>query len=238
MRFAVCLAVLSLYAIPSRGQESDSAVAAPSAAPLDKRALGVIPNYRLADDNLQFAPISAKRKMYIAFKDSTDFPVFPTAGVFAAIYQLQNQNPSFGQGLRGYAHRYVTAYGDQAIGNFMIEGFLPIAFGEDPRYFRRGESRGSKKSRLWYAASRIFVNRTNAGTNRFNFSEFVGNAAMAGIGNAYYPDSRSLSDNFKRFYIALGTDSLGFVLKEFSPDIKRAFTRKKKQTQAREPLTH
>jgi hypothetical protein len=193
--------------------------------PLEKRAFGVMPNFRLADANQPFTPITPKRKMYIAFKDSTDFPVYPTAAVFAAVYQWQDQNPSFGQGMKGYAHRFVLAYGDQVIGNFLIEGILPIAFHEDPRYFRRGT--GSKKSRAWYAATRIFVNKTDKGVNRFNFSEFVGNAAMAGIGNAYYPDSRRLSDNLRRFYVALGTDAFGMLAKEFSPDIMRLFHKKK-----------
>jgi hypothetical protein len=188
----------------------------------------VIPNYRLADANQPFQPITARRKMYIAWKDSTDWPVYPTAAAFAAVYQWQDQNPSFGQGMKGYAHRFVTAYGDQVIGNFMIEGIFPSAFHEDPRYFARGMGHGTKKSRLLYAATRIFVNRTDTGATRFNFSEFAGNAAMAGIGNAYYPDSRHLSDNLRRFYVALGTDSLGFVIKEFSPDIKKALSRKKK----------
>lgn len=225
MRLALCLATLLAAAAPALAQNLADPV---PGEVLDKRALGVIPNYRLADGNQPFEPIGPGRKMFIAWKDSTDYPVFPTAAVFAGIYQLQDQNPSFGQGMKGYGHRYVTAYGDQAIGNFMIEGILPSLFREDPRYFRRGAGQGSTKSRLWYAATRIFVNRADRGTNRFNFSETVGNMVMAGAGNAYYPDSRRLSDNLRRFYIALGTDSLGMVLKEFSPDIKRAFSRKKK----------
>jgi len=202
--------------------------AAQTTPALEKRALGIIPNFRLADANQPFSPISPSRKLYIAFKDSTDFPVYPTAAVFAAVYHVQNQNPSFGQGMKGYAHRFITAYTDQVVGNFMIEGFLPIAFHEDPRYFRLGESEPSKKKRLLYAASRIFVTRTDRGNRSFNFSEWVGNAVTAGVGNAYYPDSRRLGDNIQRMCVNLGADSLGFVLKEFSPDIRRAFSRKKK----------
>jgi hypothetical protein len=202
-------------------------VAATSPAPAaPARAFGVLPNYRLADDNQPFQSITARQKMYIAFKDSTDFPVYPTAAIFAGIYQLQNQNPSFGQGVKGYGHRLVTAYGDQVVGNFMIEGILPSLLHEDPRYFARGEGHGSTKSRLWYAATRIFVNRTDRGVNSINFSELGGNVFMAGIANAYYPDSRRLRDNLQRFYVALGTDSLGMIAKEFWPDVKRHLSKK------------
>src|SRR5947209_14239453 len=99
--------VLSLIgAIPCPAQDSDN-----------KRAFGVIPNNRSVEASIPFTPISAKRKMTIAYKDSFDWPVFPTAAAFAALYQLEDQNPSFGQGMKGYAKRFATSYGDQMIGN-------------------------------------------------------------------------------------------------------------------------
>ncbi|MBS1856305.1 MAG: hypothetical protein JST11_13140 [Acidobacteria bacterium] len=230
MRLWLCLATLSvvggtLHAQPVLPVE-DSAEA--PIQRVEKRALGVLPNYRTADAGEAASPITARRKMFIAYKDSTDFPVFPTAGIFAAIYQWSGQNPSFGQGARGYALRYATAYSDQVIGNFMIEGVLPSLLHEDPRYFRRGAGRGGKGSRLLYAMSRVFVTRTDSGRSSFNFSEFGGNVVTAAAGNAYYPGSRRLGDNVKRFYINIGSDALGFVLKEFSPDIMHAFRGRKK----------
>src|SRR5215468_618810 len=100
----------------------------------DKRVFGVIPNNRTTEASLPFTPITAKRKMTIAYKDSFDWPVYPTAAAFAALYQLENQNPSFGQGMQGYAKRFACAYGDQMIGNMMTEGIIPALTHEDPRY--------------------------------------------------------------------------------------------------------
>jgi hypothetical protein len=196
--------------------------------PIDKRAFGVLPNYRTADGNAPYYPITARQKFAISIKDSTDWPVFPTAAAFAALYQLEDQNPSFGQGAKGYGHRFVTAYGDQIVGNIMIEGLLPSVLHEDPRYFRRGY--GSVKSRLWYAGTRIFVNRTDRGTNRVNLSELVGNGVMMAVGNAYYPDTRGVNENLQRLYIALATDSFGAIAKEFWPDVKRRFFRRNGKT--------
>src|SRR5690348_5545412 len=188
-------------------------------APQDKRIFGVLPNNRTTENSLPFHSITAKQKMTIAYKDSFDWPVYPTAALFASLYQLENQNPSFGQGMAGYAKRFGTAYGDQMFGNMMTEGVIPAVFHQDPRYFRLGD--GTKKSRAWYALTRIVVARMDSGRNSFNFSEWGGNAAAAAISNAYYPDSRNWNDNRQKLFIACATDSFSNVLKEFWPDVKR-----------------
>jgi len=139
----------------------------------DKRILGVLPNYRTVEDSRPFAPITAQRKFTIAAKDSFDYPVYFISGAFAALYQLDDQNPSFGQGLKGYGKRYGAAYGDQAIGNILAEGVFPTLFHADPRYFRRGT--GGKWSRTSYALTRVIVNRTDRGNWGFNYAEWVGN---------------------------------------------------------------
>ena len=190
----------------------------------DKRIFGVLPNNRTTQNSLPFEPITAKRKMTIAYKDSFDWPVYPTAAAFALLYQLEDQNHSFGQGMVGYSKRLATAYGDQMIGNMMTEGILPSLLREDPRYFRLAE--GTRKTRLKYALTRIFVTRTDSGGKRFNFSEVLGNSADAAISNAYYPDTRTVSDNFEKLGISLATDAFSNVLKEFWPDVKRYWHRK------------
>jgi len=187
--------------------------------PEDKRIFGVIPNYRTAESALPFEPITPKHKMYIAAKDSFDWPLFLTGGAFAGLYQIENQNPSFGQGVKGYALRYATSYGDQMIGNMMTEGIWPSILKEDPRYFRLGS--GGFGHRIWYAATRIFVTRLDSGGTSFNFSEVIGNSVATAIGNAYYPDTRDVRDNVERLATQLGTDSFSQVLKEFWPDVKR-----------------
>ena len=193
----------------------------PGQEPIDKRVFGVLPNYRTANETAVYTPISSKIKLIIATKDSTDYPLFLLSGALAGLGQLTDQNPSFGQGLKGYAHRLGTGYADQIIGNMMSEGFFPIMLHEDPRYFRRG--RGSVKSRMWYAATRVFVTRTDSGGTRFNFSEIVGNATAVAISNAYYPDQRDARDNVYKWAEQVGIDSFSQILKEFWPDVKRRF---------------
>ena len=192
---------------------------------IDKRAYGVLPNYRTADLENPFEAITAKRKMWIAYKDTFDTPIFGVSAFFAGIYQLQNQNPSFGQGLKGYGKRLGFSYVDQAVGNFLSEGILPSVFHDDPRFYRMGT--GSTKKRIGYAATRIFVTRTDKGGSRFNTSEFLGNGIAVALSNSYYSDTRTAYDNVNKFAIQLLTDSLSNVLKEFWPDFKKKLQSKK-----------
>src|SRR5215470_8823446 len=203
--------------------------AAPGDGTEDKRVFGVIPNNRTTEASVPFRPITAKRKMTIAYKDSFDWPVYPTAAAFALLYQLEDQNPSFGQGLKGYAKRFAGAYGDQLIGNMMTEGIMPSLTREDPRYFRLGE--GSTKHRMVYALTRILVTRTDSGRNTFNVSEVAGNSIAVAVSNAWYPDTRTAHDAISKLSIQLATDAFSNVLKEFWPDVKRHFQKKHDEPQ-------
>jgi len=245
LSFAALFAALA-WSVPARGQSTASGgdptllrapapnasgVAPAPAQPLeDKRIFGVLPNNRTTESSVPFRSITGERKIAIAFKDSFDWPVFPTAGAFAALYQIEDQNPSFGQGMKGYAQRFATAYGDQMIGNMMTEGFVPAIFHQDPRYFRLGE--GSKLHRTLYALWQIESAHMDSGRRTFNFSEWGGNALAVTISNAYYPDTRDWQDNLERLFVACGTDAFSNVLKEFWPDVKRKFHKHRNQ----EPL--
>lgn len=188
---------------------------------MDKRILGILPNYRTVQDNGNVQPISAGHKLLIASKDSFDYPIWVIAAVFAGYYQYDNSNPEYGQGLKGYLKRYGASFADQSIGNMMTEGVMPCIMHEDPRYYRKGT--GSFLWRLGYASTRIFVTHTDAGTTRFNFSEFVGNSIAVGFSNVYYSDTRDVNDNLQKLGLQLATDSFSNVLKEFWPDAKRKF---------------
>ncbi len=193
-------------------------------APPD-RVFGVLPNYRTADRSLEGTTISAKAKLDIARKDSFDYPLVGIAAILAGIGQLSDENPSFGQGIKGYAHRWGTGYIDQAVGNLFTEGFMPALLHEDPRYFRRGS--GSAAYRTFYALSRIMVTKTDSGHTRFNYSEWTGNAIGTAISNLYYPDGRTATDNAIKLVEQCAVDGASQVLKEFWPDIKAKLHHKK-----------
>ena len=196
------------------------------ANPVDRRVFGVIPNNRTTSADVPYSPITAHRKIVIALKDSFDWPAYITGGLFAGLYQLENSNPSFGQGTAGYFRRFGTSSADQVIGNMFTEGFVPAAFHQDPRYFQIGPGNGTFKHRFWHALTATIVTPMDSGRKTFNFSEWGGNAIGVAISNAYYPDTRNASDNAQKLLIAVGTDTFSNVAKEFWPDVKLWWQRK------------
>lgn len=183
------------------------------------RVLGVLPNYRTTDASLPYKPLTAREKFYIGYKDSTDYPIFFVTGFFAGVSQLSGSNASFGGGMLGFGRRFGSAYADQAMGTMFTESVFPTVLKQDPRYFRLGT--GTIRSRAIYAATRVFVTKTDSGARAFNYTEWFGNSAMTAASCLYSPATRSASGAAQKLAVNVGTDALGAVLKEFWPDVKR-----------------
>ena len=190
----------------------------------DKRILWIFTNHRTTDESAALPQLTARGKLAIAWGDATDRAIFFQTAVISGLGQATNANPSFGQGMAGYARRFGTTYGDFAVENMMTEGIFPALLHQDPRYFRRRE--GTARSRLSYAISRLFITRTDSGRNQFNYSEIVGSATSLAISNAYYPDGRTVGNNMGRYAVQFGFDAASNVLKEFWPDLKRKLPRR------------
>ena len=244
------MGTVCLQPLEAQDGSAGAAVAAPSAdnaapvAPVepakpgvvqDKRAFGVLPNYRTAQDSATYTPITPKMKMRIAAKDAFDYPGLILAAGFAGLYQLQDSDPSYGQGVEGYAKYAGAAFADQIISTLLSEGVLPSVLHQDPRYFRRGPDGGTNGQRARYALTRIFVTRTDSGKSQFNYSEVLGSAGAVAISNLYYPDTRAAHLNIEKLVIQLSTDALGNVLKEFWPDVKQRYL--SKHSKAAAPVT-
>jgi hypothetical protein len=212
--------------VPSVGAPAgNAAIPGEAGSTEDKRAFGVLPNYRTAESDQPFVPLTTKQKFRIAAKDTFDWPSYVLGGAFAGISQFTNSNPSFGQGLEGYAKRYGASVADQDIGNFMTEAIMPTLLHEDPRYFRKGS--GPLGQRILYATTRVLITKTDSGTSSFNFAEFIGNGSVAALGNAYYPDAKGFGPTLQRMFTQIGTDAISQVLKEFWPDVKRKYFTKR-----------
>ena len=192
--------------------------------PADKRVLGVLPNYRTANPYSVYKPLTNKQKMTIATKDSFDYPLYFLGGAFALQGQISNDDPSYGQGLKGFAKRYAADYGDQMFGNLMTEGIMPVILHQDPRYFRMAQ--GSVGKRTWYALTRIFVAHDDNGKLDFNYSEWVGNAAAVAISQSYHFDDRNAPAAAEKLVEQCGVDAFSQVLKEFWPDVRRKLFKK------------
>jgi hypothetical protein len=194
--------------------------------PADQHILKVIPNYKTVEDPSQpVEPMPIREKFKLGAKDSFDPHALPVIAIYAGIEQLQNQYKSFGQGMEGFGKRYAGSYADQAIGNMLGEAVFPSVLHEDPRYFRKG--RGNFFARAGYAMSRVLVTRTDAGSQQFNFSEFLGNGAQAAISNVYYPaPDRTLHQTAYKAISQTVLDSLFNIAKEYWPDVRQRLFRK------------
>jgi len=214
---AAPVAPAPVNAVPA-GQAADTNPQAQE-PPGGKRVFGVLPNYRTASAEQEGNPITAKQKMTIAAKDSFDYPLVLLAATFAGLDQLENDDPSFGQGVKGYAHRLGAWYLDETVGNMMTEGIYPALLHQDPRYFRKGS--GSIMGRTGYALSRVIITDKDGGAKQFNYSEWLGNMTASAISQAYHPDNRTTVDATEFVLEQVGTDAISQVLKEFWPDIKK-----------------
>ena len=203
---------------PAASSTNDSSQFAP------KRILGIIPNYRSAPSLRDYKPLSPRQKFKLASQDSFDRGAVILGALFGGEAQLTKSTPSFGHGASGYSRYFAASYADFVIGDYMTEAIYPIIFHQDPRYFRRAT--GSAWSRLGSAVGQIFWTHTDSGRTQFNFSEIVGNSTGVAISNAYYPDNRNASDAATRFGVQIGVDIAGNILKEFSPELNRVFSRK------------
>lgn len=187
------------------------------------RILWIIPNYRTSPSLKDYQPLSPKQKFTVAAQDALDPGTFVLAALFAAEGQLTASSPSFGEGPGAYPRYYITALSDFVVGDFMTEAIFPTMLRQDPRYFRRGTGRGF--ARLGYAVGQIFWTHADGGGTQFNLSEIGGNATAVAIGNAYYPDNRTVSANLSKLAVQVGVDIVSNILKEFAPDLERMLSR-------------
>jgi hypothetical protein len=130
----------------------------------DKRILGIFTNDRTTDDSPILSNLTPREKLAIAFGDATDRAIFVQTALISGIGQATNANPSFGQGIEGYAKRFGTAYADFAVENMMTEGIFPTLLHQDPRYFRRrvGNNAGRYVEQLGFDAASNVLNVRSA----------------------------------------------------------------------------
>lgn len=182
-----------------------------------KRLFGVVPNYRTTDGTAPFVPLTAKQKLSIASHDSFDWPTYVTAGALTLV--TRSHDPVYGTGIESFGNQYVRWAANQAIGNMLTEGFMPVILHQDPRYFRMGS--GTLSHRLFGAISQIVVAKNDSGHRSFNTSEWLGNAVATGISNAYTPNMNSWSQRSQTWLWMVGSDTFSNVVKEFGPDIRQ-----------------
>ena len=210
----------------AQASPKDSPRIAPTAAAKNNHLFFVWPNYLTVENREQFEPLAAKIKFKLSAKTMSDPITISFIGMIALMGQARNSNPSYGQGLSGYAKRYGTFYADTGIGTLMTTSVFPTLLHQDPRYFQLGS--GGICHRAMYSVSRILVTRADNGDLQFNSSEIVGNAIAAGLSNTYHPpNQRTLGDTLGVWGTDIMLNAVFNVAKEFWPDVRRKLHRPK-----------
>jgi hypothetical protein len=209
----------SVAAVPASNPET------PSLDANDERMFKLLPNYRTVSDPSQpFSAIGAADKFKLVLHYFDPF-VYGFTATQSIIQQAAGADKGYGQGVEGYSKRYGANFADAFTNQLFTVGVFPTLLHEDPRYFRKGQ--GGVFLRTLYALSRDFVTRTDSGTERYNFSEVLGNLSSGAISNLYYPQGdRRPEDILTRMGFQMGYDAMFNVLKEFYPDLKKKFHRK------------
>ena len=203
-----------------RNEQPASVADPPEYGRQTKRILYIIPNFRAISAGAIMPPQSAKEKFLEATQDTFDYSNWVFIGALSGIGQAENATPEFRQGGVGYGRYYWHTFVDQADENYFVEGFMPIVFRQDSRYYTLG--RGSFLRRAFYAFSRGAVTRSNLGKTEPNYSEIIGAGASAGISNLYYPNAeRTWTKTGQRWATSVSLDIMTNAFKEFWPDINR-----------------
>lgn len=221
---------LFLCLAPAMGQSSPDQAASASAngrtqsksAQLEGKVLDlVVPtDLVIQGRDTRVAPLSTAEKFGQVLKNFGDPFTFIGTAAEAGIDQGFDVHQGYGQGAEGYGKRYGADIADTATAEFFGYGVYPSIFHTDPRYYRMGS--GAFFSRGFYAASRVFVTRTDSGRHIFNVSEILASATASGISRAYYPgDERDAGDFAYTMASRIAFDAVYNVAKEFWPDVRK-----------------
>src|SRR5580658_1025003 len=185
------------------------------------RLFWTMPNFLTVEDADNIPPLSSGQKFKVVGRSLIDPSEFVLIGFVAGLGQASNSDPSYGQGAQGYAKRYGTAYGDNAIENFMASAVLPSLLHQDPRYYQLGH--GSFVRRTGHAFSRVFITRSDSGKEQFNYSEVFGAGLAATISTySYHPESeRSFGNVASVWSTQIGWDVATYMIKEFWPGLRK-----------------
>ncbi len=162
--------------------------------------------------------LEIKDKFVLFVRDTFDPVSFLEAGFNAGLDQASNRDPTFGQGVEGYAKRFGADFAGQTTWRFFTDFAYPAIFAEDPRYYPL--IHGSGRQRFFHAVEHTFVAQRDNGRHMFNVSQWLGTVTAVALNDAYHPgNERGVTPALRVSAYALAT-GMGFdVLREFWPDI-------------------
>lgn len=165
-------------------------------------------------------PLDTKEKLELFAGKSVAPSRFLSSGIGAGIGQARDSLPGYGQGMSGYGNRIASSMASGVSTEFFSTFLFSSLLRRDPRYFV--SLHGSPWRRIGYGVSRLFVTRTDAGTESVNWPGMIGPLFAESLANSYLPvKEQTAGRTFRRYGIRLGFSAGTNVVKEYWPTIFR-----------------
>lgn len=165
-----------------------------------------------------YQPLTKKQKFDSFVHQGTSPYVLLDAGITTTTWQL-GDDPPFGTGGGALAKGFGAAIGQRETSLFLGRFLFPALLHQDPRYFPDSEG-SSKFHRAMYAASRVFMTRSDSGRQTWNGGYILGNLGSAGISNLYI-SNRDAGTIFTDFAIGMAIDAGYNIGREFWPAMRK-----------------
>ena len=178
---------------------------------------------RFGDAQNQVAPerrITAEDKFHIFLNNSVSAETFSEAAINTRL--MDDWKSGQFSTSPGYWTRYRTELATSESRALLSKYLLPVILHQDPRYHRMEE--GGIFRRGFYAASRVFITRSDDGTSTFNTSHIAGALGSRAMANVYLPyHDRTWGHTLQSTGSVLLSDVGHNLLSEFGPDLKAKF---------------
>jgi hypothetical protein len=243
--FSASVAVLLLRSVPSLA--ADPVVPpAPNAAeaPLDQSAIAeeakppASPARALKATNYNplygsvvppgqpYQPLTGKQRWQLFLIGSLGNPGIPFRSLVPAAFDLKNRDPEgWGQGMKGYAQRAGNRFGRFTIQDG-LEGLSSHLVGYETRYIFSTSKNPWR--RAGHALAMNFVTYNRHGKWVPHYPRVGMTFASEYLANLWMPKGAQTNAEATRgIMMQLGAASLFNLVKEFSPEMKRAFKRRK-----------
>jgi len=193
----------------------------PAATPAGQ-TMRIAPRYHLdiqADETSQ--TLNVRQKYVLAAYQDVNGNIVGPSFLAAAFSQLLNSDPKYGTDKGAFGQRYGAAILRETSQQILYGGVGDSLFHDDPRYYILGDGHGIVR-RVWYAATRVVVTRTDSGGEALNSPLLLGYLGAAALTQTYYPaPSRGASKVFEGYIGSLGGVALGFGYHQFLGDALR-----------------
>ncbi|WP_049781036.1 hypothetical protein [Terriglobus saanensis] len=212
----------SVSAAEGTGVDLSSPLGTPQSSATYNQPAKVSKYTTIVDPGQSVERLSGMQKLAYSFREQASINSLIGATFSAGLSHGLDSSPHYGHNKEAFAQRFGAAYARQTTQAVMTDGVFSPLFHDDPRYYVLGNQH-KFFARVFYAATRVVVVRSDEGNNRFNAPLIAGYAVAAGVNNAYYPPfDRGAKETGINFLTSLGGAVLSFEVSEFYHDALRA----------------